>query len=359
MGMTLPDRSALNNPWEDLMSDMMSNEWQLARRPVGMPVADDFQMVKVAVPAPKSGEIRVRNHFMSVDPYMRGRMYDRESYVPPFQIGQALQGGAVGIVEASGHPDYAAGDLVLSMLGWREAWTAAPASAMATKIPGNTGLPMSAFLGIAGMPGLTAYAGILRVAKLKEGDIVFVSGAAGAVGSAVVQIAKIKGCTVIGSAGGADKVAFVKSLGADACIDYKTTKDYKGLLAALKAAAPKGIDVYFDNVGGDHFEAAIECARPFARMAICGMISQYNDTEPTPGPRNLIQIVGKQLSIAGFIVSSHADMQPQFLADMAGWLASGRMKAEETMMDGIEAAPKAFLGLFQGANKGKMLVKLG
>ncbi|MEM6652484.1 MAG: NADP-dependent oxidoreductase, partial [Pseudomonadota bacterium] len=226
------------------------------------------------------------------------------------------------------------------------------------KLPGDTGLPESAFLGIAGMPGLTAYAGILRVAELKAGDVVFVSGAAGAVGSTVVQIAKIKGCTVIGSAGGAEKCALVKSLGADACIDYRAAAGYPALLAALRAAAPKGIDVYFDNVGGDHLQAAIECARPFARMAICGMIAQYNDTEPRPGPNNVIQIVGKQLQLRGFIVSTHVDMQADFQRDMAAWIQSGQMKFEETVMEGIETAPAAFMGLFTGKNTGKMLVKL-
>lgn len=340
------------------MSTITSKDWTLAKRPVGEPQQNDFALVTNEAPAPGPGQIQVRNSWMSVDPYMRGRMYDRESYVPPFQIGEVLQGGAVGRVTASNHPDYAEGDLVLSMAGWREAWTAAPEAVMANKLPGNTGLPDSAFLGIAGMPGLTAYAGILRVAELKEGDVVFVSGAAGAVGSAVVQIAKIKGCTVIGSAGGAEKCALVKELGADECIDYRAAGNYEGLLAALRKAAPKGIDVYFDNVGGDHFQAAIEMARPFARMAICGMISQYNDTEPRPGPNNVIQIVGKQLQIKGFIVSSHADMQPQFLADMAKWISEGKMKFEETVMEGVENAPAAFMGLFSGKNKGKMLVKL-
>ncbi len=340
------------------MSVFTSRGWALASRPVGEPKASDFGIHTEEVPEPGNGEIQVRNHWMSVDPYMRGRMYDRESYVPPFQIGEILQGGAVGEVTASGHPDYAVGDLVQSMAGWREGFTAAPEAVMAQKLPSDTGLPTSAFLGIAGMPGLTAYAGILRVAELKEGDTVFVSGAAGAVGSAVVQIAKIKGCTVIGSAGGEEKVALVKSLGADECIDYRAAGDYDGLLAALRAAAPKGIDVYFDNVGGDHFQAAIEMARPFARMAICGMISQYNDTEPRPGPNNVIQIVGKQLQIRGFIVSTHADMQADFINDMSEWIGSGKLKFEETVMEGIEEAPNAFMGLFQGANTGKMLVKL-
>ena len=340
------------------MAAITSKEWALASRPEGMPKDSDFQLLTNEAADPADGEIQVRNSFLSVDPYMRGRMMDRESYVPPFQIGETMQGGAVGYVTASAHPDYAEGDLVTSMAGWREAWTAPPEMAMTQKLPGGSGLPDSAFLGIAGMPGLTAYAGILRVAELKEGDTVFVSGAAGAVGSAVVQIAKIKGCTVIGSAGGAEKVAHVKSLGADECIDYRSAGDYAGLLGALKSAAPKGIDVYFDNVGGDHLQAAIDIAKPFARMAICGMISQYNATDATPGPNNVIQIVGKQLQLRGFIVSTHADMQGEFIKDMATWIPAGQMKFEETVMDGIEAMPSAFMGLFTGKNRGKMLVKI-
>jgi NADPH-dependent curcumin reductase CurA len=340
------------------MTTLTSRNWVLANRPIGEPTLDAFTMTTDEVPAPRDGEIQVRNTWMSVDPYMRGRMIDRESYIPPFEIGKTLQGGAVGHVMASEHPDFQVGELVLSMAGWREAWTAPPTAAMANKLPPDTGLPESAFLGIAGMPGLTAYVGILRVAELKEGDVVFVSGAAGAVGSAVVQIAKLKGCTVIGSAGGPEKVALVKSMGADDCVDYREAGTYEGLLAALRKAAPKGIDVYFDNVGGDHLQAAIEIARPFARMAICGMISRYNDTTAAPGPNNVMQIVGKQLQLRGFIVSSHTDMQPQFMTDMAGWIASGRMTFEETVMEGIELAPNAFIGLFHGQNRGKMLVKL-
>lgn len=339
------------------MSDINGTGWALAKRPVGMPTMEDFKTVDVSAPAPKDGEIQVRNTWMSVDPYMRGRMYDRESYVPPFQIGELLTGGAVGHVQASAHPDYAEGDLIVSMAGWRDVWTGKPEDNMVNKVP-QTGLPESALLGIAGMPGLTAYAGILRVADLKEGDTVFVSGAAGAVGSTVVQIAKIKNCTVIGSAGGSEKCNLVKELGADHVIDYKAHDTYEGLLGALKKAAPKGIDVYFDNVGGDHLQAAIECARPMGRFAICGMISQYNATDVQPGPNNIIQVVGKQLTLKGFIVSTYADMQPQFLKDMATWIQNGDMKFEETVMEGIEMAPEAFLGLFQGRNKGKMLVKL-
>lgn len=339
------------------MTTLTSTEWSLASRPEGMPKPANFQKKDVEIAAPTDGQIQVENTWMSVDPYMRGRMYDRESYVPPFQIGEALQGGAVGRVTASAHPDYAVGDLVQSMLGWRTAWVAAPEAAMARKLP-QSPLPDSAFLGVVGMPGLTAYAGLLRVGELKEGDTVFVSGAAGAVGSTVVQIAKIKGCTVIGSAGGAEKCAFVKSLGADECIDYKTCSTGGELSATLAKAAPKGIDVYFDNVGGDHLTAAIDCARPMARMALCGAIAQYNDTDTPTGPHNMIMCVGKQLKLQGFIVSTHADMQDAFVKDMSEWIPAGKMKFEETVMEGIDKAPDAFMGLFTGANKGKMLVKL-
>jgi NADPH-dependent curcumin reductase CurA len=289
---------------------------------------------------------------MSVDPYMRGRMYDRPSYVPPFALNEPLQGGAVGEVVASGDPGFAPGDLVMSMWGWREAFTA-PAATL-QKVDTH-GLPPQALLGVAGMPGMTAYVGLLKIAGAKEGDTVFVSAAAGAVGAVVCQIAKLKGCTVIGSAGGPEKTAFLKEIGVDHAIDYRAAGD---LTAALAQAAPKGIDVYFDNVGGDHLEAAINAARPFARFAICGMISQYNATEPVPGPSNIINVVGKRLRIEGFIVSDHNDVQPQFLADMAGWLSSGQLKARETIDQGIASAPGAFTKLFTGENFGKMLVKL-
>lgn len=329
-----------------------SKEIRLKSRPVGLPTADNFELATVELPPPGPGEVQVRNLFMSVDPYMRGRMYDRPSYVPPFQIGQALQGGAIGEVIASNDPSLKEGDLVQSMWGWREAFNA----------PANTlqksdahGLPPQALLGVAGMPGMTAYAGLLRVAALKEGDVVFVSAAAGAVGSVVCQIAKIKGHTVIGSAGGAEKVAFLKEIGVDHVIDYKATKD---LTAALMEAAPKGIDVYFENVGGEHLEAAINAARPFARFALCGMISQYNETGEPKGPSNIIQAVGKSLRLEGFIVSNHYDMLPDFMRDMAGWIGSGQMKWKDTIDEGIAAAPDAFIKLFRGENLGKMLVKL-
>ncbi len=339
------------------MSSLTSREWALAGRPVGMPKAGDFQMLTSEVSAPADGEIQVRNEWMSVDPYMRGRMMDRESYVPPFQIGEVMQGGAVGRVTASAHADYAVGDLVSSFAGWREAWTAAPEAVMAQKLP-QTPIPDSAFLGVVGMPGLTAYSGLLEIGAPKEGETVFVSGAAGAVGATVCQIAKVKGCRVVGSAGGAEKGEFLKSIGVDAVIDYRAHNDADSLATALYEAAPKGIDVYFDNVGGDHLQAAIAVANQGARMPLCGMISQYNATGPVPGPNNIIMAVGKSLKLQGFIVSNYAHLQPQFIKDMSDWIPSGKIQFRETVHDGIENAPTAFMGLFTGQNLGKMLVKL-
>jgi hypothetical protein len=333
---------------------MQSREIRLKSRPAGMPSAANFELASVDVAAPGAGEVQVKNLFMSVDPYMRGRMTDRPSYVPPFELGKALQGGAVGEVTASNDPNFKPGDLVSSMFGWREAFSAQPASAMMQKLDTH-GLPPQAFLGVAGMPGLTAYVGLLKIGLMKEGETVFVSAAAGAVGQIVCQIAKLKGGTVIGSAGGPEKCAYLKEIGVDHVIDYKATKD---LTAALNEAAPKGIDVYFDNVGGDHLEAALNAARPFARFALCGAISMYNDAVPPPGPSNLMLAVGKNLRLEGFIVSFHFDMMPQFVADMAGWIQAGKVTWRETVDVGIENAPGAFIKLFTGENMGKMLVKL-
>lgn len=335
------------------MPVIQSREIRLAARPVGLPKATDFELATVEVPEPGPGFVQVRNHWMSVDPYMRGRMVDRASYVPPFQIGEALQGGTIGTVVASGDPSLQPGDTVSHMLGWREAVTG-PAK-LFQKIDTH-GLPPQAFLGAVGMPGLTAYAGLLELGQPKEGDTVFVSGAAGAVGAVVCQIAKIKGCTVVASAGSDEKAAWLAGVGVDHVVNYRTCGN---LLEAVRAAAPKGIDVYFDNVGGEHLEVALEVARPGARFVECGMISMYNETAPPPGPRNLAYIIGKGLTIRGFIVSSFAHLQPDFVRDMARWISEGRMRWEETVFEGIERAPDAFLGLFTGANTGKMLVKLG
>lgn len=330
-----------------------SREIRLKSRPVGMPQPAHFELASVELGAPGAGEVLVRNRYMSVDPYMRGRMYDRPSYVPPFQLGEVLQGGAVGEVIESNDPSLAPGDLVNSMFGWREAYVA-PAAAL-QKLPSIPGVPVQAFLGVLGMPGLTAWSGLLEIGQPKEGETVFVSGGAGAVGSVVAQIAKIKGCTVVASAGSDEKCAWLKAAGIDHAINYKTAPN---LLAAVKAAAPKGIDVYFDNVGGEHLEVAIELARPFARLVECGMIANYNATGPTPGPRNIIMVVGKSIRMQGFIVTQFAHLQPQFLDDMGGWIAEGRIRWEETVFDGVAKAPDAFVGLFSGSNTGKMLVRL-
>ncbi|WP_372786556.1 NADP-dependent oxidoreductase [Phenylobacterium sp.] len=328
-------------------------EIRLKSRPSGLPTAGNFEMASVELPAPAAGEVQVKNLWMTVDPYMRGRMNDVKSYAPPFQLGKALDGGAIGEVTVSNDPALKAGDLVQSGFGWREGFNA-PAAALQKLDP--RGLPVSAFLGAAGMPGLTAYAGLLKIAALKDGDVVFVSGAAGAVGSMVCQIAKARGHVVIGSAGGADKVAYLKEIGVDHVIDYKAETD---LNAALAAAAPGGIDVYFDNVGGDHLEAALNNAKLFARFAICGMISIYNATKPEPGPSNLAQLIGRNIRMEGFIVSHHFGMMPQYIADLSKWVAEGKVTWKETVFEGIEKAPDAFIGLFKGENLGKMLVKLG
>ncbi len=330
-----------------------SREIRLKSRPVGMPAADNFEVASVDVAAPGAGEVLVRNSFMSVDPYMRGRMYDRASYVPPFQIGEVLQGGAIGEVVESNAEGFAKGDLVSSFFGWREAFVV-PGPAL-EKLPRAANVPDQAFLGVLGMPGLTGYAGLLEIGQPKAGDTVFVSGGAGAVGSVVAQIARIKGCTVVATAGSDAKCDWLRARGVDHAINYKSCGN---LLNAVRAAAPNGIDVYFDNVGGEHLEVAIEMARPFARLIECGMISEYNAAEPSPGPRNMIQIVGKSLRIRGFIVSEFAALRPQFLTDMMGWIAEGKLAWEETVLDGVDKAPDAFIGLFSGGNTGKMLVRL-
>ncbi len=326
----------------------------LASRPHGAPVPENFEVVEAEVRAPQDGEIVIANRFMSVDPYMRGRMNDVKSYVPPFQIGQPLEGGAVGEVIESNSPDVAVGDHVVHGLGWRE--MAVVPAAMTQPAAQVDGVSLSANLGVLGMPGMTAYAGLLDVASFKEGDAVFVSGAAGAVGSLAGQLAKLKGASlVIGSAGSDEKVAWlIDELGYDTAFNYKSGPVAKQLFAA----APDGIDVYFDNVGGEHLEAAIHALNVHGRVAMCGAISMYNNTEPAPGPSNLTLAIGKRLNLRGFIVSDHGDMRDDFVREVGGWLADGTIKSEETVMHGIEQAGEAFIGLLAGANTGKMVVEL-
>ena len=335
------------------MTTKTSRDVQLAQRPVGMPELSDFTVVDAAVGAPQQGQVQVRNLCMSVDPYMRGRMVDRKSYVPPFQIGETLTGGAIGVVEQSEHPDYKVGDHVESMFGWREAFTA-DATGM-RNLGQELQAPASAYLGILGMPGMTAYVGLLGAASLKDGETVFVSGAAGAVGSVAGQIAKLKGCRVVGSAGQAEKVALLTDeLGFDSAFNYHDGN----LLNHLREAAPDGLDVYFDNVGAEHLQAAIMHMRPFGRIALCGAIAQYNDTEPRPGPNNLAMAIGLGLTLKGFIVSHYESMRSDFERDVGGWLANNQLHYRETVFDSIDQAGLAFQGLFTGANTGKMIVNL-
>ena len=328
-----------------------AREVRLKSRPSGMPDASNFEVATVQIPDPGPGEVLVRNSWMSVDPYMRGRMYDRPSYVPPFALGEALQGGAIGTVVKSNDPKFAPGDLVESMNGWREAYVSGAAGL--NKLP-QTGVPAQAYLGVLGMPGMTAYASFHRIGEPKAGDVVLVSAAGGAVGSAVCQIAKIRGCTVVAIAGSDAKLDWLKARGVDAGINYKAGN----LLENVRAAAPRGIDIYFDNVGGEQLEVALEAARPFARFIECGMISIYNAKEPPPAPRNLAYVVGKRIKMQGFIVMDFIDMREQFIAEMGQWVKEGKIKWEETIENGVERAPQAFLNLFTGANAGKMLVKL-
>lgn len=328
----------------------MPRAWTLKSRPHGMPKHSDFELVELDAVPLADGQVRVANRFLSVDPYMRGRMNDVKSYVPPFALGEPMQGGAIGEVVESKSADVPVGTRVQHMLGWRD--EAVLPAAQVQKVP-DIDVPDEALLGQFGMPGMTAYFGLLEVAQAKAGDVVFVSAAAGAVGSTVVQIAKAKGMTVIGSAGGAEKCEWVRSLGADAVIDYKS----EDVVQALVKAAPDGIDVYFDNVGGDHLDAALLAARMNARFAICGMIDIYNDGKPQ-SLKYLAKVIGVRMTIKGFLVGDYLAGAADFYRDMAAWAAAGKLKREDTVHDGLEATPDAFLGLFTGGNKGKMLVRV-
>ncbi len=329
-----------------------TREIHLASRPEGWPTPENFRLTEVDIPVLADGQILVVNHHMSVDPYMRGRMNDSKSYTSSFQIDQPLEGAAVGEVIASTSDDVPVGTTVLHGLGWRE--HAVVKASDAKKVDPSLASE-SAYLGALGMTGLTAYAGLTYAGQFTEGDAVFVSGAAGAVGSIVGQIAKASGASrVIGSAGSAEKVARLKELGFDEAFNY-----HDGDVAGqLQNAAPEGIDVYFDNVGGDHLEAALNSLNVHGRVAMCGDISQYNATEPAPGPRNLALAIGKRLRLHGLLVGDYADVQPEFVEKVGGWLQAGEISYRETIVDGLEQAPQAFIDLLGGANTGKMIVRL-
>ena len=336
------------------MSQYTAQQVHLKSRPAGMPTHDNFALVTVELPQPAAGEVLVKNLYMSVDPYMRGRMREDAVYAQAYAVNEVMYGGAIGEVIESNDPSLSAGDIVLNQKAWQDRFVA-PAN-IVVKLEPFDRAQLSLYMGTLGMPGLTSYVGLFKFGEPKAGDTVFVSAASGAVGANVCQIAKLKGCRVIGSCGSDEKAQWLKDeCGVDAVINYKTCGD---LSAALAAAAPEGIDVYFENVGGDHLQAAINSMNPYGRIAACGMISGYNAANPEPGPNNLMLIVGKKIRITGFIVSDHVDMRDAFLSEMIPWIQTGKIKSHETVVEGIDHAVDAFLGLFSGNNFGKMVVKL-
>jgi NADPH-dependent curcumin reductase CurA len=331
-----------------------TREWQLAARPHGEPTPENFRLVETERPDPRDGQIVVRMLAMSVDPYMRGRMNAGKSYAAAWEVGETMKGGAVGRVVVSRSPDIPVGALVLTDAGWRD--VAVLDAAHVRVLPELPGIPPSYHLGVLGMPGLTAWAGLFRLAAFTEGDAVFVSGAAGAVGSLVGQFARLNGASaVIGSAGTPEKVRWLtEEVGFTAAFDY-----HDGPVATqLRTAAPGGIDVFFDNVGGEHLEAAIGAFKEHGRAALCGAISGYNAVEPQPGPRNMFMLVTKKLSLRGFIVGDHTDLHGEFITKVTQLVTSGELVVRETVRDGLEEAVPAFLDLLRGGNTGKMVVRL-
>ena len=326
---------------------MSPREIVLAARPQGLPRESDFALREIDAREPADGEVVVRNVLVSVDPYMRSRMSGIRTYVGPYELGEPIDGGAVGRVVASRHDGFAEGDWVLSSLGWREQGIA-PGDSLRRLDPELA--PPSTALGVLGMPGFTAWIGLVEIGRVAEGETIYVSGAAGAVGSVAAQLAKLKGLRVIGSAGSPEKVAWLRSLGIEA-FDYHET--------GVRDALADGIDVYFDNVGGSQLEAALAALRPFGRVVGCGQIARYNDERPEPGPRNMSLLVTNRLRLQGYIVTDHWSRFPEFLAEAAPLVAGGRIAYRETIVDGLENAPAAFAGLFRGDNVGKMLVRVG
>lgn len=336
------------------MSPYTAQQVHLKSRPSGMPTSEHFELVSVELAPPAAGEVLVKNLYMSVDPYMRGRMREDAVYATAYAVGEVMYGGAVGEVVESNDGSLKVGDIVLNQAAWQDRFVAR-ADTLSKLEPFDVD-QLSLYLGTLGMPGLTAYVGLFKFGEPKAGETVFVSAASGAVGANVCQIAKLKGCRVIGSVGSDEKAQWLKEeCGVDEVINYKTCGD---LSAALMQAAPEGIDVYFENVGGDHLQAALNAMNPYGRIAACGMIASYNSAEPAPGPNNLMLIVGKKIRINGFIVSDHTDWRDAFLSDMIPWIQQGKIKSQETVVEGLDQAVSAFLALFSGNNFGKMVVKL-
>ena len=339
---------------------MQNKEIRLASRPAGMPTVDNFQIVETEVPQPNDGEVLVRTLYISVDPYLRGRMREGRSYIAPFEVAQVIESGAVGRVVESRSPRFQPGDTVTGMLGWRLYNVAKPEGLM--KVP--SGVPVTTALGVLGMPGLTAYFGLLDIGQPKPGETVVVSGAAGAVGITVCQIAKIKGCRVVGTAGSDEKNEYLREeLGVDATINYKTVRKPDrdgglGMVQALKAACPKGIDVYFDDVGGEVSDAVMPLINHGARIVICGQISFYNVDKPDVGPRPQPYLLINSALMRGFIITAYAPRFSEGVTQLAQWVAEGKLKYAESIVEGFENTPRAFIGLFTGENLGKQIVKV-
>lgn len=339
------------------MADQKNRRIVLANRPKGEPQESDFRMETVQVPAPQEGQLLLRTLYLSLDPYMRGRMSDAPSYAKPVEIGEVMEAGTVSQVVESCSPQFSAGDIVLAYAGWQE--YAVTEAKYAHKLDPELA-PLSTALGVLGMPGMTAYTGLLNIGQPKPGETVVVAAASGAVGSIVGQVAKIKECRAVGIAGGKEKCTFVRQeLGFDECIDHRSPS----FAEDLKAACPKGIDVYFENVGGAVFAAVQPLLNPFSRIPVCGLIAQYNATELPPGPDTLPKlmrdILTKRLLFRGFIVSDYHAQRPEFLRDVSGWIREGRVKYREDIVEGLENAVGAFQGLLRGRNFGKLLVRLG
>ncbi len=333
------------------MSRLTSREIRLASRPNGIPTAANFTLAWTDSEPLKDQEVLVRNLFMSVDPYMRGRMNEGKSYVPPFELGKPLNGGAIGDVIESRAREFKPGDVVTSNFGWREHFVASPND---LHLVSREIQPLSVYLGALGMTGMTAWAG-LNLVEIKAGDVIFISGAAGAVGNVAGQLAKLRGCRVIGSAGSAEKVRFLREeCGFDNAFNYRTGP----VLEQLNREAPDGIDIYFDNVGGETLQAALSALRKHGQIIACGGISGYNVEAPHPGPTNLFNIITKRLTMTGFIVSDWLDRRADFEAELGGYIKAGKVKHKETVVKGIDQAVPAFIGLFHGQNIGKMVVEL-
>jgi NADPH-dependent curcumin reductase CurA len=330
-----------------------NHQWLIAARPSGLVKESDFRWHESPVPSPGEGEVLVRSVYLSLDPTNRVWMNEAESYLPALAIGDVMRGGAIGVVEESRHASFAKGDLVQGLLGWQQ-YSVSPGAAL-NKLPKGMPVPMTAFFGLLGHIGLTAYFGLLDICQPKPGETLVVSTAAGAVGSLVGQIGKIKGCRVVGLTGSDEKCGWLKELGYDAAINYKT----EHVTESLQRQCPKGIDIYFDNVGGDILEAVLNLINQGARISVCGMISQYNADEPAPGPRNLANLISKRARMEGFLCTDYSNRAQEAFTEMIGWLMQGKLKYRVDVVEGLENAPRALKKLFDGSNNGKLIVQVG